>query len=118
MNHAGISVVRSNNVTLTSARDGRLDKRATQGRPDKVAPTPFQRNTLKENNPMEPSAAKVANFTRLRGAAVNIRKGPYKGLRGLITGIDDCLIYVELHAKSKTIRVAYDAIGFVEYVVI
>jgi len=113
MKNSGISVLRSNNVTLTSARDGRLDKR-TQGRPAEVAP--FQRNTLKENTAMGPPAAKASNFNRFRGAAVSIRKGPYKGFRGLIKGVDDSFISVELQAKSKTIRVAYDAIGFVEYV--
>lgn len=113
MKNSGISVVLSNNVTLTSARDGRLDKRS-QGRPAEAAP--FQRNTLKENTAMGPPPAKAPNFNRFIGAAVSIRKGPYKGLRGLIRGVDDSLISVELQAKSKTIRVAYDAIGFVEYV--
>lgn len=113
MKNSGISVVHSNNVILTSARDGRLDKR-TQGRPAEVAP--FPRNTLKENTAMGPPLAKASNFSRFIGAAVSIRKGPYKGLRGLIRSVDDSLISVELQAKSKTIRVAYDAIGFVEYV--
>lgn len=114
--NSGISVVRSNNVTLTSARDGRLDKRP-QGRPAAEVVAPFQRNTLKENTAMGPPAAtKPSNFNRFKGAAVSIRKGPYKGLRGLIKGVDDSLISVELQAKSGTVRVAYDAIVFVEYV--
>lgn len=113
MENSGVFVVNSNNVTLTSARDGRLDKR-TQGRPTVVAP--FQRNSLKENTAMGPPPAKASNFYRFIGAAVSIRKGPYKGLRGLIRSVDDKLISVELQAKSKTIRVAPDAIVFVEYV--
>lgn len=120
MKDSGIFVLRSTNVTITSARDGRLDKR-TQGKPapEMVVVPPFlQRNTLKENTAMgpPPPAAKPANFNRLRGAAVYIRTGAYKGLRGLITGLDDSSVSVELEAKSKNVRVPYDAIGFDEYV--
>lgn len=104
-------MVQSNNVILISARDGRLDKRK-QGRPSEVAP--FQRNTLKENTAMGPPPAKAPSFNKFINAAVSIRKGPYKGLCGLIKGVDDSLISVELIAKSKTIRVAHDAIRFVE----
>lgn len=117
--NSAISVLCSTNVTLTSARDGRLDKRTQAGsRPAEVvvAPIPFQRNHLKENTAMGPPAAKPSNFNRFRDAAVSISKGPYKGLRGLIKGADDRLVSVELQAKSKTIRVAHDAIRFVEYV--
>lgn len=113
MKNSGISVFRSNNVILASVRNSRLDKR-TQGRPSELVP--FQINTLKETTAMGPPPAKASNFNRFIGAAVSIRKGPYKGLRGLIRGVDDSLISVELQAKSKTIRVAYDAFGFVEYV--
>lgn len=113
--NSGISVLRSTNVTLTSARDGRLDKRTQGSRPAEVV-APFQRNPLKENTAMGPPAAKPFNFNRFRDAAVSISKGSYKGLRGLIKGADDSLVSVELQAKSKTIRVAHDAIRFVEYV--
>lgn len=116
--NSGISVVHPNNVILISARDGRLDKRP-QGRPAAEVVAPFQRNTLKENTAMRPPAAtKISNFNRFKGAAVSIRNGPYKGLRGLIKGVDDSSISVELQAKSETVRVAYNAIVFVEYVII
>lgn len=115
MRSYGISVVLSNTVTLTSAKDGRLNKR-TQERPGVVAP--LQRNTLKGNTAMGPPPAKAIKFNRFIGAVVSIRKGPYKGLRGLITSADDSLVAVELLAKFKTIRVAYDAIGLIEYVYI
>lgn len=114
MNHSGISVVNSNNATLTFARDGRLDKRTRRSSATEVAP--FQRNTLKEITAAGPPPAKPSNFYKFIGAAVSIRQGPYKGLRGLIRNVDDSLISVELHAQSKTIRVARDYIGFVEYV--
>lgn len=113
MKNSGISVVHSSSVTVTSARDGRLDKR-TQGGHGVVAP--LQRNPSKENNMMGPPPAKPPNLNRFIGAAVSIRRGPYKGLRGVITSANDTLIAVELLAKFKTIRVAYDAIGFIEYV--
>lgn len=115
MKNSGISVVHSSKVSVTSARDGRLDKR-TQGR--QVVVAPLQRNSSKENNIMGPPPAKAPNFNRFIGAAVSIRQGPYKGLRGVIKSADDSLIAVELQAKFKTIRVAYDAIGFIEYVCI
>lgn len=115
MKNSGISVVHSSKVTVTSARDGRLDKRM-QGRQGVVAP--LQRNSSKENNIMGPPPAKAPKFNRFIGAAVSIRQGPYKGLRGVIRSTDDSLITVELQAKFKTIRVAYDAIGFIEYVCI
>lgn len=113
MQNSGISVFASNKVTLISARDGRPDKR-TQGRPGVMAQ--LQRNSLKENTAMGPPPGKAPNFKRFIGAAVSVRRGPYKGLRGLIKSADDGLIAVELLAKFKTIRVAYDAIGFIEYV--
>lgn len=115
MKNSGISVVLSSSVTVTSARDGRLDK-STQGGHGVVAP--LQRNPLKENIIMGPPAAKTPNFNRFIGAAVSIRQGPYKGLRGVIRSTNDTLIAVELQAKFKTIRVAYNAIGFIEYVCI
>ncbi|MCJ1342570.1 transcription elongation factor spt5 [Peltigera leucophlebia] len=105
MKNSGIFVVPSIKVTLISARDGRPDKR-TQGRPGVV-----QR---KENTAMGPPPVKAPNFNRFIGAAVSVRKGPYKGLRGLIRSVDDSSIAVELLAKLKTVRVAYDAIGFVD----
>ena len=46
------------------------------------------------------------------GQTVTIRKGPYKGLLGIVKETTDTNARVELHTKNKTVNVPKDALGF------
>jgi transcription elongation factor SPT5 len=49
---------------------------------------------------------------RAIGQTVTIRKGPYKGLLGIVKEATDTHARVELHTKGKTVNVPRDALGF------
>lgn len=46
------------------------------------------------------------------GQTVTIRKGPYKGLLGIVKEASDTNARVELHTKNKTVNVPKDALAF------
>jgi len=113
--NSGISVVRATNVATVAAKGGRVAQGASSG-PDlnKMNPA-LLRNGANGNTPPMPPP-KTFGRDRALGQTVTVRKGPYKGLLGIVKDTTDTEARVELHTKGKTITVAKDTLGFVEYV--
>ncbi|KAL8947869.1 MAG: hypothetical protein Q9222_005896 [Ikaeria aurantiellina] len=107
--NSGISVVRASSVATVAAKGGRVAQ-ATNG-PDlnKMNPA-LQRNGVNGNGAMPPP--KSFGRDRAQGQTVTIRKGPYKGLLGIVKDTTDTEARVELHTKGKTITVPKDTLGF------
>ena len=116
--NSGISVVRATNVATVAAKGGRVAQ-ANSG-PDLTKMNPaMQRNGANGangNGAMAPP--KSFGRDRAQGQTVTIRKGPYKGLLGIVKDTTDTEARVELHTKGKTITVAKDTLGFKEYVMV
>ena len=112
--NSGISVVRASNVATVAAKGGRVAQSGNAG-PDlnKMNPA-LMRNGMNGNGAMAPP--KTFGRDRALGQTVTIRKGPYKGLLGIVKDTTDLEARVELHTKGKTITVPKDTLGFKEYV--
>ncbi|KAE8449487.1 Transcription elongation factor spt5 [Mollisiaceae sp. DMI_Dod_QoI] len=106
--NAGVFVTRTTNVATVSAKGGRL---VTSSGPDLNSMNPaMKRNAGGANGDMAPP--KTFGRDRSIGQTVTIRKGPYKGLLGIVKETTDTSARVELHTKSKTVNVPKDALGF------
>jgi transcription elongation factor SPT5 len=106
---AGVSVVRTTSVATISAKGGRVVGASTG--PDLNAMNPaMQRNGGAKASDMPPP--KTFGRDRAIGQTVTIRRGPYKGLLGIVKETTDTNARVELHTKSKTVNVPRDALGF------
>lgn len=112
--NSGISVVRASNVATVAAKGGRVAQGGSSG-PDlnKMNPA-LMRNGVNGNGAMAPP--KTFGRDRALDQTVTIRKGPYKGLLGIVKDTTDFEARVELHTKGKTITVPKDTLGFKEYV--
>lgn len=106
--NSGIFVVRATNVATVAAKGGRTQ---SSNGPDLSKMNPaLQRNGANANGAMPPP--KSFGRDRALGQTVTIRKGPYKGLLGIVKDTTDLEARVELHTKSKTITVPKDTLGF------
>ena len=114
--NSGISVVRASNVATVAAKGGRVAQGAGAG-PDlnKMNPA-LMRTAVNGNGAMAPP--KTFGRDRALDQTVTIRKGPYKGLLGIVKDTTDLEARVELHTKGKTITVPKDTLGFKEYVIL
>ncbi|KAF1810464.1 transcription elongation factor Spt5 [Eremomyces bilateralis CBS 781.70] len=101
--NAGVFVVRSLNVTTVAAKGGRVN-----AGPDLSKMNPaLQRNGSPNGAPMMPPPRTMGR-DRMIGQTVSIRKGPHKGLLGIVKDATDTMARVELHTKSKTVSVSKD----------
>jgi transcription elongation factor SPT5 len=106
--NAGVFVARTTNVATVSAKGGRVV--------GAVGPDLNQMNpALKRlgngaNNAMPPP--KSFGRDRAVGQTVTIRKGPYKGLLGIVKETTDTHARVELHTKNKIVSVLKEYLGF------
>ena len=112
--NSGISVVRATNVATVAAKGGRLTGSGVSG-PDLTRMNPaMQRNGgTNGNGVMLPP--KSHGRDRALGQTVTIRRGPHKGLLGIVKDTTDLEARVELHTKSKTITVSKETLGFKEF---
>lgn len=108
----GVSVLRASNVATVAAKGGRVAQ-ASSG-PDLTKMNPaLQRNTgMNSNNPMPPPRS--FGRDRALGQTVTIRRGPHKGLLGIVKDTTDTQARVELHTKAKIITVPKDTLSFKE----
>ncbi|RFU23647.1 hypothetical protein B7463_g12690, partial [Scytalidium lignicola] len=106
--NAGVFVVRTSSVTTVSAKGGRLNSTA----PDLSSMNPaLKRNPAGTNGGSMPPP-KSFGRDRAIGQTVTIRKGPYKGLLGIVKETNDTSARVELHTKNKIVNVPKEALGF------
>ena len=110
--NSGLSVVRANNVATIAAKGGRVAQSGSTG-PDlnKMNPA-MARNGANGTAAMAPP--KSFGRDRALGQTVTVRKGPYKGLLGIIKDTTDLDARVELHTKGRTITIPKDTLGFKE----
>ena len=102
--NAGIFVARTTSVASISAKGGRV------AGPDLNSMNPAMKRNVPGITDMAPP--KMLGRDRSIGQTVTIRKGPYKGLLGIVKETTDTNARVELHTKSKIVNVAKDALGF------
>ena len=108
--NSGMSALRSTNVVTVAAKGGRVAQTNGTG-PDLTKMNPaMMRNGTNGNNSMPPP--KSFGRDRALNQTVTVRKGPYKGLLGIVKDTTDTSARVELHTKGKTITVAKDTLAF------
>jgi transcription elongation factor SPT5 len=104
--NAGIFVARSSNVQSIAAKGGRVNSG-----PDLTKMNPAaQRNGGNGAAPMGPPKA-VIGRDKLIGKTVSIKRGPHKGLLGMVKDTTDDMARVELHALKKVATVPKDALA-------
>jgi transcription elongation factor SPT5 len=106
--NAGVFVARTTSVATVSAKGGRVT--TTAAAPDLNAMNPAMKRNPANNGAMAPP--KTFGRDRSIGQTVTIRRGPYKGLLGIVKETTDTNARVELHTKNKTVNVPKDALGF------
>lgn len=106
--NAGIFVTRTTSVQTVSAKGGRLTSTTVSA--DLSSMNPAMKINRQNNSPMPPP--RTFGRDRAIGQTVTIRKGPYKGLLGIVKETTDTGARVELHTKNKTVNVPKDALGF------
>ena len=106
--NSGIFVVRAANVATVAAKGGRVTQQAGTG-PDLNKMNPALQRNGASNGSMAPP--KSFGRDRILGQTVKVRKGPYKGLLGIVKDTTDTEARIELHSKNKTISLAKDILG-------
>ncbi|PGH14683.1 hypothetical protein AJ79_02849 [Helicocarpus griseus UAMH5409] len=104
--NAGIIVTRASNVTTVATSGGRLANRSA---PDFSKMNPALTKNGMNGSGMPPPRS----FGRDRtiGKTVTIRKGPFKGLLGIVKDTTDFQARVELHSKNKVVTVDKDMLS-------
>ncbi|KAL4743990.1 transcription elongation factor spt5 [Aspergillus similis] len=97
--NAGIVVVRTTNVVTVSAKGGRPTG------PDLSKMNPALMRNGAPGGIMAPPPSKTFGRDRLLGKTVLVRKGPFKGLLGIVKDTTDVQARVELHSKNKLVTI-------------
>lgn len=109
---SGVFVLRAANVNTVAAKGGRIS--APSG-PDLSAMNPAMKrhpNGPDGGQMGPPPVPKVFGRDKALGQTVIIRKGPHKGLLGIVKDTTDTTARVELHTKSKTVTVPKVSLSF------
>ncbi len=107
--NAGVFVARCVNVTTVAAKGGRATAADA-----KTNSAMQMRNGNSPNAPMAPPRS--TGRDRLIGKTVTVRKGPYKGVLGIVKNTTETTARVEMHSKAKVITVDKDELVVKEYV--
>ncbi|RAL05977.1 transcription elongation factor spt5 [Aspergillus ibericus CBS 121593] len=99
--NSGIVVVRTTNVVTVSAKGGRATG------PDLTKMNPALMRNGMPGNTMGPPQRSFGR-DRLIGKTVMVRKGPFKGLVGIVKDATDVQARVELHSKNKLVSIPKD----------
>ncbi|KAI9834653.1 MAG: transcription elongation factor spt5 [Phylliscum demangeonii] len=108
--NAGLFVVRATNVATVAAKGARPTNSASSG-PDLSKMNPALLQAAAMNGSMPPPAPRPMGRDRVLGRTVTIRRGPYKGLLGIVVDATDFEARVELHARSKIVAVPKECLG-------
>lgn len=113
--NAGIIVVRTSNVLTVSAKGGR----STGPDLSKMNPA-MMSNGMRQGGGGGGGMSPPKSFGRDRmlGKTVLVRKGPFKGLVGIVKDTSDVQARVELHSKSKLVTIPKELLVVKEYVVL
>lgn len=104
--NSGIFVARSSGVISVAAHTGR----AANSGPDLTKMNPSVQRNGANNSAMMPPP-KSFGRDRMIGKTCTIRKGPYKGLIGIVKDASDTEARVELHTKNKIITISKDILS-------
>ena len=107
--NAGIFVARTTSVATVAAKGGRVSAPAG---PDLSSLNPAMKRNPEGTNGSMPPPKTPFGRDRAIGQTVTIRKGPYKGLLGIVKDTTDATARVELHTKGKTINVPKESLAF------
>jgi len=107
--NGGVFVARTTNVTSVSAKGGRVA--ATAAPLDLNSMNPALKRSPGATGDMPPPAKSFGRDKSI-GQTVIIRKGPYKGMLGIVKETTDANARVELHTKNKTVNVPKDGLTF------
>jgi transcription elongation factor SPT5 len=108
--NAGVFVTRTTNVTSVSAKGGRAAPAASV---DLNSMNPaMKRNAGGAGTPGDMAPPKFMGRDRSIGQTVTIRKGPYKGMLGIVKEAQGDNARVELHSKNKTVNVPKESLQF------
>ena len=105
--NSGIVVTRTTNVVTVSAKGGR----STGPDLSKMNPAVMRPGV---HGGMPPP--KTTGRDRLIGKTVSVRKGPFKGLVGIVKDSTDDQARVELHSKNKLVTIPKEILIVKEYV--
>lgn len=97
--NAGLFVVRGNNVITMAAKSGR----AQAAGPDLSKLSPSAQGQGPNSAPMGPP--RTMGRDKLIGKTITIKKGPYKGLLGIVKDTMGDEARIELHTKNKQIQI-------------
>ncbi|RCI13619.1 hypothetical protein L249_5569 [Ophiocordyceps polyrhachis-furcata BCC 54312] len=109
--NAGVFVTKASMVNTVAAKGGRVN--ATSSGPDLSTMNPalkIHKNGA-ENKAMQPPVKQFGRDRAINQTAI-IKKGPYKGLLGIVKDTTDTHARVELHTKGKTITVPRESLSF------
>jgi len=106
LDNAGIFVARNSSVVTVAAKGGRG---AASSGPDLSKMNPAMANGGAAQAMAMPPPSKGGR-DRMIGRTVTVRKGPYKGLLGIVKDATDAEARVELHTKNKVITVSKDVL--------
>ncbi|KAK9237028.1 hypothetical protein V1525DRAFT_405086 [Lipomyces kononenkoae] len=110
--NAGVSLVRTRNVTAVAAKGGRIAV-ATNG-PDLTKMNPRMQIGGNQQGMLPPTIPRQGGRDRTIGQTVKVRQGPYKGLLGIVKDATDTVARIELHSKNKIISIEKTKLGFVD----
>lgn len=112
--NAGIIVVRTTNILTVSAKGGRSSG------PDLTKMNPALMQNGMGGGPGGPMAPpkSFGGRDRMLGKTVLVRKGPFKGLVGIVKDSSDLQARVELHSKSKLVTIPKELLVVKEYVIL
>ncbi|KAL4922512.1 Spt5 C-terminal nonapeptide repeat binding Spt4-domain-containing protein [Aspergillus aurantiobrunneus] len=97
--NSGIIVVRATNIVTVSAKGGRSTG------PDLSKMNPALMRNGAPGGMMGPPPSRNFGRDRLLGKTVLVRKGPFKGLVGIVKDTTDVQARVELHSKNKLVTI-------------
>ncbi|PHH65375.1 hypothetical protein CDD81_2479 [Ophiocordyceps australis] len=109
--NAGVFVTKSSMVHTVAAKGGRVTSAASG--PDLSAMNPAMKlhKNGGDGKAMQPPV-KTFGRDRAIGQTAIIRKGPYKGLLGIVKDTTDTHARVELHTKPRTVTIPRDSLSF------
>lgn len=109
--NAGVFVTKASMVNTVAAKGGRVN--AASSGPDLNAMNPALKvhKNGAENKAMQPPVKTFGRDRAINQTAI-IKKGPYKGLLGIVKDTTDTHARVELHTKGKTVTVPRESLSF------
>lgn len=103
--NSGVFVARTHNVDTVAAKGGRIG-------PDLTKMNTALRPNGSNGAPMAPPQQRGRD--RLIGRTVKIRMGPQKGMIGIVKDTSDLDATLELHAKTKKIRISKEKLAVID----